>query len=93
MRLTEMRALVRAELAHIPDWPKPHQSELRMSYWLLRMHSLGKKARAEKSALEVLQECITVLRQQYPDVQFDYDAAFFRQQGHLPRTLAGSGQG
>jgi hypothetical protein len=78
MRLTDMRSQVRMELAHITDWPKPQQSELRMLYWLRRMHGLGKKAQGNKTAFKVLQECIERLKQDYPDFEFQYDGAFFR---------------
>ncbi len=80
MHMTKMRSQVRAELAHIPDWPKPQQSELRMQYWARRMHSLGKKAQGEKTAFEVLQECLEHLKREYPEFQFQYDAAFFHRE-------------
>ncbi len=78
MRITEMRSQVRAELAHIADWPQPEQSDLRMLYWSKRMHSLGKKAERNQSAFDVLQACIEILQPDYPSVHFQYDDAFFR---------------
>jgi len=46
-KLKQMREKVMRELEHIPDWPKP-QKDLRMVYWSLRMHSLGKKQKLKK---------------------------------------------
>ena len=34
MDAATMRAQVRRELEHIPNWPEP-QNQLRMSYWLM----------------------------------------------------------
>ena len=78
MRLEEMRAQVQAELEHIPGWPKEHQNKLRMLYWSSRMRSLGKKAERNQSALAVLQECIEFLRNADPNLEFQYDKAFFK---------------
>lgn len=71
-----MRGIVLEELEHIPRWPKP-QGELRMDYWSRRMNSLGRKVNRGKTAKEVLEESITYLREDYPDVSFKYDAQFF----------------
>jgi hypothetical protein len=79
MELHEMRQQVLAEMEHIPRHPKPHQSDLRMAYWLLRMNSLGKKAVGKKTATEVLQECIAYVRQRHPHFEPKYDEKFFTQ--------------
>lgn len=76
-KLEQMRGKVLAELKHIPQWPG-HQGELRMQYWSLRMRSLGKRVKIRKSAKEVLDECITDLGSQYPDVEFEYNGDFFK---------------
>jgi hypothetical protein len=76
-KLKQMREIVLAELKHIPDWPV-HQGELRMQYWSLRMHSLGKKVKIRKSAKEVLDECIADLGSQYPGAEFEYNRDFFK---------------
>ena len=78
MRLTEMRSQVREELARIPDWPKPQQSELRMRYWARRMHSLGKKGSSDTGPSQILRECLNDLRRDYPDFVFLYDQTFFQ---------------
>jgi hypothetical protein len=80
-----MRDLTLQELEHIPKHPKPHQSDLRMVYFIARMHSLGKKAKAEKTPVEVLQECIDLLRKTAPDAEFLYDASFFNAKGKRPQ--------
>ncbi|HUU18147.1 MAG TPA: hypothetical protein VMW72_13435 [Sedimentisphaerales bacterium] len=76
----KMREMVKEELEHIPDWPEP-QNELRMIYWTRRMHSLGKKAKSEQTAKEVLEECISDSKTKYPDFQFLYDESFFNECG------------
>jgi hypothetical protein len=78
MTLKEMRDQVLQELEHIPKHPKHCQSELRMSYFMSRMHSLGKKAKEEKTAFDVLQECIDHLKKEFPTADFCYDLSFFR---------------
>ena len=75
-KLRQMREIVLGELEHIPNWPEP-QGELRMVYWSLRMHSLGKKVNRQKTAKEVLHESITSLQGDYPDFKFEYDKEFF----------------
>lgn len=80
MRLPEMRAKVRNELAHIPDWPAP-QRELRMVYWSMRMASLGRKRQVVGTALDVVRQSIDALQPHHPDHMFQYDDAFFRSLG------------
>ena len=82
-KLREMREKVKKELEYIPDWPKP-QKDLRMAYWFFRMHSLGKKAKTQKSAKQVLEECIDHLKKNEgtyykkgSDHEFQYDKKFF----------------
>jgi len=41
-----------------------------------RMHSLGKKAKAGKTAKEVSKECILYLMKDYSSPNFDYNGAF-----------------
>jgi len=75
-KLKKMQEKAKEELKHIPDWPEP-QGELRMIYWTRRMRSLGKKAERKQTAKEVLEECISDLKDDYPDLQFNYDEDFF----------------
>ncbi len=77
MRLPEMREKVRAELAHIPDWPAP-QRELRMVYWSMRMASLGRKRQVEGNALDIVQRSIATLKDHHPAHTFQYDEGYFR---------------
>jgi len=79
-----MREKVLEELEHIPSTPKP-QKDLRMIYWSRRMHSLGKKAEGNKSARQVLDECVNFLREyggsfllKGSDYEFLYDKDFFK---------------
>ena len=78
MKLKEMRAKVLEELEHIPIHPKAYQGELRMLYWMARMNSLGKKAKGEKTATDVLQKQIKLIGKDYPGVEFRYDREFFK---------------
>ncbi len=75
-----IQAVVSEELKHIPDWPEP-QNYLRMNYHTRRMNSLGKKAECEQTAKEVLEECISDLKDDYPDSQFLYEEDFFNRCG------------
>jgi len=75
-KLKKMRETVLTELQHIPQWPEP-QRELRMVYWSLRMHSLGRKVEMKKTAKEVLEESITSVKRDHPDYNFQYDEQFF----------------
>ena len=85
MTLKEMRDLVLEEMEHIPKHPKPHQSDLRMAYFTARMHSLGKKAKSERTPVDVLQECIDELRKTAPGAEFRFDTAFFGSKGKRPQ--------
>ena len=75
-KLKQMREIVLRELEYIPNWPEP-QGELRMAYWMRRMHSLGRKATRQETAKEVLDESIASLKGDYPDFKFEYDEQFF----------------
>lgn len=77
MKLTDMRAKVRTELAHIPDWPQP-QGDLRMVYWSRRMASLGAKQREAGTPLEIVRRCIAQLEPDHPGHQFEYDESYFQ---------------
>jgi len=77
-----MQEKVKDELEHIPDWPDPEpQNELRMIYNASRMHSLGDKVVRKQTAKEVLEECISRLKEDYPNFQFKYDEDFFNKCG------------
>jgi len=75
-KLKQIREQVKRELEHIPRGSLT-QNELRMLYWMMRMHSLGEKTATKKIAKEVLEECITYLRKEYPHFEFQYDKGFF----------------
>jgi len=79
-KLKTMQESVKEELEHIPDWPDP-QGELRWVYNASRMHSLGKKATSKQTAKQVLEGCISRLKNDYPDFQFKYDEDFFNKCG------------
>lgn len=49
-----------------------------MLYWMARMNSLGKKAKGEKTAAEVLQKQIEHVGKDHPGVEFRYDKEFFK---------------
>jgi len=71
---------VKAKLEHIPKGPGP-QNELRLIYNMSRMRSLGKKAKSKQTAKEVLEGCMSRLKDDYPDFQFNYDEDFFSKCG------------
>jgi len=75
-----MQEKVKEELEYIPDWPEP-QNELRWLYNKRRLQSLGKKAKFKQTAKEVLEGCISHLKDRYPNFQFKYDEAFFNKCG------------
>ncbi len=77
MKLQEMRDKVLAEMEHIPRHPKPAQSPLRSLYFMSRMHSLGKHAKEEQNALQVLLGCIDILKMENLGLKFHYDEEFF----------------
>lgn len=76
-KLKQMRKKVLEELEHIPKGSLP-QGELRAMYWMQRMNSLGKKTKVNKIAEEVLEECISYLKKDYPNFEFKYDKEFFK---------------
>ena len=78
LTLKEMRKKVQEELQYIPKHPAEHQSDLRMAYFAMRMHSLGKKAKEEKTASDVLRDCIEQLSKECPEARFHFDEEFFK---------------
>lgn len=76
-KLKEMREQVNKELEHIPRGYQS-QNNLRMLYQMLRMHSLGKKAKTKKTKEEILLESIDYLRKQNPNFVPIYDSEFFK---------------
>jgi len=82
MKQAEMRAIVDAELEHIPGFPGEHQNVLRAAYNMARMHSLRKRTTEKKTALDVLQDCIEALKKENPDARFYYDKDFFESNTH-----------
>jgi hypothetical protein len=76
MNPSDMRALVKEELNHIPPGAEP-QNMLRMAYWTLRMNSLGKRATGAKEPYDVLRAAIAHVRAQHADHEFHYDRPFF----------------
>lgn len=71
-----IRETVKEEISHIPRG-NAAQNELRMLYWPLRMHSLGKKATTQKTKKEILIEAINATKTSYPDFVAEYDEEFF----------------
>lgn len=75
-KLKEMREQVNTELEHIPRGNQS-QNGLRMLYQMLRMHSLGKKAKTKATKEDILLEAIDYLKKQHPDFIPHY-TKFFR---------------
>jgi hypothetical protein len=82
MTLAEMRQLALQEMEHIPRYPKETQSLLRMTYWLIRMNSLGKNAETANDPSKVMERCLQDLAKSYPSAQFMYDKEFFAKSDH-----------
>ena len=80
-----MLDLTRRELAHIPDWPQ-HQRELRMTFWNLRLNSLGKRAEYPDDPLTVVEAAIRMSQVDYPTETFEYDRAFFEAESQTRRA-------
>jgi len=79
-KLKSMRAQVKAELEHIPPGELP-QNELRQVYWILRMHSLGKKGKdLQESKKDVLKKSIENVSKDHRNFEFRYDKAYFNDQ-------------
>jgi hypothetical protein len=76
-KLKEMRELVNKELKHIPRGNMA-QNLLRMYYQPSRMHSLGKKAKNNKTKEEVLLESIKAVKKEFPEYTPQYDTEFFK---------------
>lgn len=75
-KLKSMREQVKEELKHIYPGELP-QNELRQAYWILRMHSLGKKAKGTETKSEVLKKSIESVRKDHGDFKFRYDEDYF----------------
>lgn len=75
-KLKEMRELVNKELKHIPRGSM-QQNLLRMYYQPLRMSSLGKKAKTNKTKEDVLLESIDAVKKECPEYIPQYDTKFF----------------
>ena len=67
---------VKEEMNHLPKGDFP-QNKLRMYYQLLRMHSLGKKAKAKKSKEEILEEAIDAVKKDHSTFAPNFDPEFF----------------
>jgi hypothetical protein len=88
MERWELRAIVDAELKHVPETPSGDQTLLRAAYNMARMHSLGRQAtKKQQTAFDVLQDCIRVLRKTCPGACFCYDKGFFENSTHESRRL------
>ncbi len=77
MERAKLRAIVDTELKHIPKTPGEYQGLLRLAYNMARMHSLGELATNKKSAFDVLQDCIAILKKENSDACFYYAEGFF----------------
>jgi len=75
-KLKEMRNQVKQELDYIPRGDLP-QNEMRMIYWLMRMNSLGKKAKGNETKEGILKNAIEDVRKTYSDFEPKYDKSFF----------------
>lgn len=74
--LKAMRKQVMDEMEHMPRGDYA-QNELRMYYWPLRMHSLGKKAKTAETKESILKRSIEEVKESYPNFKPHYDDQFF----------------
>ena len=72
-----MNKLVGEEMEHIPKHPKEHQSELRMTYALLRKANLGKNGDPTKTRGDVMRESVASVRKRTSAAPLDYDKTYF----------------
>lgn len=72
-----MNTVVSEDLERIPKHPKEHQSELRMTYALLRKASLGKNGDPTKTRGDVMRESVASVRTRNPSAPLDYDTTYF----------------
>lgn len=77
MDAKEMREKVQRELSHIPRGNEP-QNFLRLYYQNLRMSSLGRKAKSDKTKEDVLKEAIDAVQKEYPDFAPRFERDFFK---------------
>ena len=71
-----IQKVVKEELEHIQRGSLA-QNMLREYYTVLRMNSLGKKAKTRMSAKEVLQKSIEAVRRSYSDFEPQYNKEYF----------------
>ncbi len=76
-RQKEMIEQVNMELKYIPRGNEP-QNRLRMYYQPLRLNSLGKKAKTNKTKEDILLESIEAVKGDYPEYTPEYDTEFFK---------------
>jgi coenzyme F420-reducing hydrogenase beta subunit len=85
-KLKEMKEQVNRELEHIPRGSFP-QNMLRMYYQSLRMHSLGKHAKTNRTKEEVLLDSVHAIQEDWPKFIPRYDTEFWML-GSQESTLA-----
>jgi len=64
------------EMEHIPRGDYA-QNELRMYYWPLRMHSLGKKRKTIETKESILKRSIEMVKESDSNFKPHYDEQFF----------------
>ncbi len=74
----EIRDRVKLELEHIPRGLRgSSQNELRMIYWMMRQHSLGRRGNKE-SKEETLLKSIEAVKKYNSDFEPKFDEYFFK---------------
>lgn len=76
-KLKVMREQVKKELGYIQRG-NLLQNELRMFYWVLRMRSLGKKAKGNATKKDILEKSIETIKKDSPDFDPQFDRNFFK---------------
>lgn len=76
-RSSEINRIVKDEVRYIPRHPQEHQSDLRVTYAILRERSLGKHGDPSKTAGDVMQAAVASVLEKYPDADLKYDEQFF----------------
>lgn len=76
MTRDEMIAVAKQELAHIPKGDYT-EGLLRSAYWIMRLHSLGKKAKSSDDPQQLVEGAAEDVRRLAPTASLDYDHNFF----------------
>jgi len=82
-----MLDIARRELAHIPTGPF-HQQLLRMTFWNMRLNSLGRTPQEPDDPLEIVRRAAAICEKQQK-ATYEYDNGFFEQESNRKASVKG----